>query len=211
MASSYSFARGWYGKEAALGLSEMGTDLFYYGYDNKQKSLCQYNFTADALENNTADNASLDHYWELFNCAVDVCNNALKYVGESTCLPENQKNQYLGEAYFLRAFYHFHMVNIWGAIPYSTEPSKTQNFSPVRTPENVVYGGILGDLDRSIQLFAECNYKSKADGRANYWAAKALRAALCRFVVGWPAQREGGWQRDLCCHGRKSPLQGCPG
>lgn len=185
VASSYSFARGWYGKEAALGLSEMGTDLFYYGYDNKQKSLCQYNFTADALENNTADNASLDHYWELFNCAVDVCNNALKYVGESTCLPENQKNQYLGEAYFLRAFYHFHMVNIWGAIPYSTEPSKTQNFSPVRTPENVVYGGILGDLDRSIQLFAECNYKSKADGRANYWAAKALRARVLLYAASW--------------------------
>ena len=38
VASCYSFARGWYGKEAGLGLSEMGTDLFYYGYDNKQKS-----------------------------------------------------------------------------------------------------------------------------------------------------------------------------
>ena len=29
----YSYARGWYGKEAGLGLSEMGTDEFYYGYD----------------------------------------------------------------------------------------------------------------------------------------------------------------------------------
>ena len=37
VANCYTFARGWYGKEAALGLSEMGTDLFYYGYDNKQK------------------------------------------------------------------------------------------------------------------------------------------------------------------------------
>lgn len=32
VANCYTFARGWYGKEAGLGLSEMGTDLFYYGY-----------------------------------------------------------------------------------------------------------------------------------------------------------------------------------
>lgn len=50
VANCYTFARGWYGKEAGLGLSEMGTDLFYYGYDNKQKSLCSYNFNAAALE-----------------------------------------------------------------------------------------------------------------------------------------------------------------
>ena len=81
LAASYSYTRGWYGKEAGLGLSEMGTDLFYYGYDNKQKSLCSYTFDATALENNVANNPSLDHYWELFNSAVDVTNNAIKYIG----------------------------------------------------------------------------------------------------------------------------------
>ncbi|HPN77925.1 MAG TPA: hypothetical protein PLP79_12370, partial [Prolixibacteraceae bacterium] len=84
IASAYSFARGWYGKEAGLGLSEMGTDLFYYGYDNKQKSLNSYNLTAVSLDGNSADNASLDHYWEMFYCAVDVCNTALKYVPLNT-------------------------------------------------------------------------------------------------------------------------------
>ena len=66
IASCYSFARGWYGKEAGLGLSEMGTDVFYHGYDNKQKGLVTYNLTAESLEGNTSDNPCLDHYWELF-------------------------------------------------------------------------------------------------------------------------------------------------
>src|SRR5574344_1542325 len=48
VASCYSFARGWDGKEAGLGRSEMGTDLFYYGYDNKQKSLTSYNIAAES-------------------------------------------------------------------------------------------------------------------------------------------------------------------
>jgi len=111
VANCYTFARGWYGKEAGLGLSEMGTDLFYFGYDNKQKSLCSYTFTPASLGNsNTADNPCLDDYWELFYCAVDVCNNAIKYTDDATFLGAGTKNQYLGEAYFLRAFYYFHMV-----------------------------------------------------------------------------------------------------
>ena len=40
---------GMVGKEAGLGLSEMGTDLFYYGYDNKQKSLTFYNIAAERV------------------------------------------------------------------------------------------------------------------------------------------------------------------
>lgn len=80
VASTYSFARGWYGKEPALGLAEMGTDLFYYGFDCKQKSLVSYNFGAESLGNNVQNNPCLDQYWELFYNAVDVCNNAIEQV-----------------------------------------------------------------------------------------------------------------------------------
>src|SRR3990172_8540697 len=37
VAASYSYLRGWYGKEAAFGLSEGGTDTWLTGYDNRQK------------------------------------------------------------------------------------------------------------------------------------------------------------------------------
>jgi len=66
VSSCYSFSRAWYGKEAGLGLSEMGTDLFNYGYDNKQKSLNSYNLSSVSLDSNESDNACLDQYWEAF-------------------------------------------------------------------------------------------------------------------------------------------------
>ena len=185
VANCYTFARGWYGKEAGLGLSEMGTDLFYYGYDNKQKGLLSYNLSAASLDGNTADNPCLDQYWELYYSATDVCNNAIKYVNEATFLGNDQKNRELAEAYFMRAFYYFHMVNIWGAIPYNSEPITAQNFNPVRTPENEVYGNILTDLDKAVELFNAANYKTKTDGRANYWAAKALRARVLLYAASW--------------------------
>jgi hypothetical protein len=185
VASCYSFSRGWYGKEAGLGLSEMGTDLFYFGYDNKQKSLNSYNITAESLENNVADNASLDHYWEMFYAAVDVCNNALKYVPENTVINQNQKNQYLGEAYFMRAFYYLHMVNIWGPIPFNSEPPVGIVTDPTRESEEFIYSKILEDLDNSIKSFDAANYRIKTDGRANYWAARALKARTLLYAASW--------------------------
>lgn len=185
VASCYSFARGWYGKEAGLGLSEMGTDLFYYGYDNKQKSLTSYNLTPVSLDGNNSDNASLDHYWEMFYAATDVCNNALKYIPENEAINETAKSQYIGEAYFLRAFYYFHMVNIWGPIPYNSEPINSIITEPVRVPEEEVYSNILADLDMSIQAFEDAGYMTKADGRANFWAARALKARVLLYAASW--------------------------
>src|SRR5690606_42160242 len=57
IASSYSFARGWYGKEAGRGLSEMGTGLFYYGYDKKEKSWNAYHLTRVSREGNARHSA----------------------------------------------------------------------------------------------------------------------------------------------------------
>lgn len=184
LASCYSFARGWYGKEPALGLSEMGSDLFYFGFDNKQKSLNSYSITSLTMPG-VNDNACLDEYWELFYSAVDVCNNALYFVPRNTVISNTEKNIYLGEAYFLRAFYHFHMVNMWGAIPYNEEPIRAFSTKPVRMPEAEVYTKILQDLDKSIQAFETANYKTKTEGRANYWAARALKARVLLYEASW--------------------------
>lgn len=185
VSSCYSFARGWYGKEAGLGLSEMGTDLFYYGYDNKQKSLTSYNIAAESLDGNSSDNACLDHYWELFYSAVDVCNNALYYVPLNSVISDNTRQQYMGEAYFLRAFYYFHMVNIWGPIPYNNAPITQIVTDPTRVPEEQIYSNILADLDSSIAAFETAGYKIKTDGRANYWAARALKSRVLLYAASW--------------------------
>lgn len=184
MASCYSFARGWYGKEPSLGLSEMGTDLFYYGFDNKQKSLNSYSITALTMAG-VNDNACLDEYWELFYSAVDVCNNALYFVPKNNVINDNDRSIFMGEAHFLKAFYYFHMVNIWGAIPYNDAPVSTFSTEPVRLSEADVYTKILADLEKSIEYFEAANYKTKADGRANYWAARAFKARVLLYEASW--------------------------
>ena len=185
VSSCYSYTRAWYGKEAGLGLSEMGTDLFYAGYDNKQRSLVQYSLTPASLDTNSADNACLDHYWEAFYCGIDVCNTALKYVRENSIIDDNTKTQYLGEVYFLRAFYYLHLVNIWGPVPYNEDVITTINTAPTRLSEEEVYSKILADLDQSISMFESVGYAKKTDGRANYWAARALKSRTLLYAASW--------------------------
>ena len=192
--SAYTFTHGWWGKEPSLGLAEMGSDLFYFGYDNKQKSMLKYDISAEALGNNVADNPCLDQYWEMFYAGVDVCNNALKYVPECSVIDDNKKAAYLGDAYFLRALYYSQMVAMWGPIPYNTEPITAINNNPVRVPESEVYANILADLKLSMENYKKANIMTAkaatAAGRAYYYSAEALYARVALYAASWLGQSQ---------------------
>ena len=187
--SAYTYTHGWWGKEPSLGLAEMGSDLFYFGYDNKQKSMLKYDISAEALGNNVADNPCLDQYWEMFYAGVDVCNNALKYVPECSVIDDTKKAAYLGDAYFLRALYYSQMVALWGPIPYNAEPITSINNNPVRVPEAEVYGKILDDLKLSMENYKKANVmdgkSATATGRAYYYSAEALYARVALYAASW--------------------------
>lgn len=173
--SAYDYTHGWWGKEPSLGLAEMGSDLFYFGYDNKQKSMLKYDISAEALGNNVADNPCFDQYWEMFYAGIDVCNNALKYVPTCLVIDDNKKAAYKADALFLRALYYSQMVAMWGPIPYNTEPVAAINNNPVRVPEAEVYANILNDLKEAMNNYKQANVMTAkaatAAGRAYYYSA----------------------------------------
>ena len=188
--SCYAYTRAWWGKEAGLGLTEAGTDVILAGFDNKQKSLVSYNLTARSLDGNTADDAVLDHYWEMFYDAIDVCNNALVYIPLNTNISDTKKEQYLGEVKFLRALYYSQMVATWGPIPYRTEPVTAVSTTPVRVPEAEVYKYILTDIDEAIGHFRAASFTDKKAnggelGRATLYAAQALKARVALYAASW--------------------------
>lgn len=182
VASCYTYSRAWYGKEAALGLSEMGSDLFYYGFDNKQKSLNSYKITAESLNSNESDNPCLDQYWEAFFTAVNVCNTTLEYVPKNAFLSDAKKTQHLGEAHFLRAFYYWHMVNMWGPVPYYKESIKTVSTEATRDTEESVYSNMLADLDDAAKELASTTAKTSS---VHYWAVRAFKARVLLYAASW--------------------------
>jgi hypothetical protein len=181
VAASYCYLRGWYGKEAAFGLSEGGTDTWLTGYDNRQKVLIDYSGITPEVATSSREtmNACFDEYWELFYTAVNTCNTGIKYVSEASedILSDEQREAYLGELKALRAFYYWHLVETWGPVQINTEPVNSISTLAYRDSEEDVYAFMLNDIDEAIVHLAN---QTPKNGRINLWAAKALKA---RFLL----------------------------
>lgn len=182
VAACYSYTRGWYGKEAAMGLSEGGTDTWLTGFDNRQKVLIDYSAITPEVATTTKEtmNACFDEYWEMLFTAVNLCNTGIKYVNAAAAsvLSEDQRNAYLGELKTLRAFYYWHLVETWGPVQINTEPVTDASTVGRRDSEEDVYNFMLNDLNEAIAHLAKQTAKT---GRINLWAAKALKARLLLY------------------------------
>jgi hypothetical protein len=182
VASSYSYLRGWYGKEAAFGLSEGGTDIWLTGYDNRQKVLVDYSGITPEVATSSREtmNACFDEFWELFFTAVNVCNTGIKYVTEAPAgiLTDDERATYLGELKTLRAFYYWHLVETWGPVPINLEPVNNVSTVAFRNSEEEVYDFMLNDVEEAIDYLTGKNAKT---GHINLWAAMALKARLLLY------------------------------
>jgi len=94
------------------------------------------------------------------------------------------KNQALGEAYFLRAYYYLKLAQFFGNVPLITEPS------PVNYPkatEDEIFGLIASDLKKAIELTSSTKFTSlpvENLGHATKWAAEGIMARAFLFYTG---------------------------
>ena len=78
-------------------------------------------------------------------------NATLRLIGNTTDLNSIDKDNLMGEALFLRAFYHFELWKIWGNIPFIDEEE-----SDYRVPNDVdPFPQILQDLTTAVELLPE--------------------------------------------------------
>jgi starch-binding outer membrane protein, SusD/RagB family len=178
LAESYSFLRGWYGKQGGIYLSEGGCDIWLTGFDNQEKGLADYTSITPEVINGAMD-PCFDEYWELLYSAINTCNLGIKNVDliSTGVLSETEKNIYTGELKALRAFYYWHLVETWGAVQINREPIKNVLTTAKRDSEEDVYTFMLEDIDDAITRLAD---KTAKTGHINLWAAKAMRA---RFLL----------------------------
>lgn len=182
LAAGYSYLRGWYGKEAAYGLSEGGTDLWLTGYDSRQKVLIDYSGITPQVATSTREtmNACFDEYWEMFYTAVNTVNTGLKNI---PLVPENilsasDKSVYIGELKALRAFYYWHLVETWGPVQINKEAVNNVSTVGKRNSEQEVYSFMLEDIEDAITRLAG---KTTKTGHINLWAAKAMKARILLY------------------------------
>lgn len=94
---------------------------------------------------------------------------------------EIQKNKLEGEALFLRAYYYFDLVRMFGTVPLvlGTIPENL----PKASPEEL-FGQIAADLLLAIEKLPNIPFSEKDLGRATKWAAEGMLARVFLYYTG---------------------------
>ncbi|AQG79888.1 hypothetical protein AWR27_11470 [Spirosoma montaniterrae] len=131
----------------------------------------------------STDNRVLEGWGEL-NAIVARANQVIANV-PAIQMNEARKKEILGEAYFLRAFAHFHLLNMWGNIPLITKPvNALEDILVPQAPAADVWASIKSDLR---QAQSSLPAEPKDVGRATAGAATALLGKAHLYTKDWAA------------------------
>ena len=101
---------------------------------------------------------------------------------------EATKKRYTAEAHFLRAYYYFDLVRMFGNVPLLTQPLEPGNYNiPQATPDSI-YHLIASDLKQAAADLPATPFPgipSSEYGRATKWAAEALLGRVFLYYTGY--------------------------
>lgn len=141
-------------------------------------------------QNIVFDGLNLSSYfnsmWSDIYVGISRANNAIKYIPTTPGLSEQDRERYMAEAKFFRAFNYFYLVRMFGAVPLITEPYESlENLFLERTPADQVYALILEDLESAIGSNSLSNTSMPANsGRVTQGIAQTLLAEVNLTMSG---------------------------
>lgn len=138
----------------------------------------------DRLDN---ANSRLQTMWNATYYPVENCNSVIEHVSVTTLVDEVTKQRYLGQVYFLRAWYYFQAVRLFGDVPLKLVTTKDLNDVRIRrSPKEAVYEQIVKDLTAA----ENCGLPwIDPSGRVSLGAVKSLLAKVYITMAGYPLQK----------------------
>lgn len=127
----------------------------------------------------TSANTILDDLWENFGNGIYRCNKILDKIDDADFNPV-KKQQFKGEALFVRALTAFNMYRAWGTVPVARRVLTVSEALQLGRPtEEDMYTYLAGDLEQIIEEnMLPDTYTGNDIGRATSGAAKALLAKV---------------------------------
>ncbi len=122
----------------------LGTDIAYHGEDpNSNLFLCNY------VNNLTSSNTDYRNIWVWLYELIQRSNVLLEGIEKADptiWTSEAQKNAYMAEAMFFRAYAYRMLVSFYGDVPLVTEVIRSAKTDFVRTPKAQVYAQMEADF-----------------------------------------------------------------
>lgn len=126
-------------------------------------------------------------WWNATYYPLENCNSAIANISKTTIINDEAKNKYLGELYFLRAWYYFQGVRLFGGIPLKTTPTTDlTNIQLPKATEGEIYDQIVSDLEAAEASGLPWTDKS---GHVTMGAIKSLLAHVYITMAGFPLSK----------------------
>lgn len=141
-----------------------------------------------------ASNGGFNGIWSYDYEGISRTNTAIDYLTDEDVMSKLNiepalKNRLLGEAYFLRAFYYFDLVTLFGDVPLLLKPlvSFEEAYEVAqRVDKATVWEQISSDLKNAKSLLPNTKYSSESEKwRVSKGAVIAMQAKVALFNQKW--------------------------
>lgn len=123
-------------------------------------------------------------WWQYSYQGINAANTVLSYV-PAIDMDEALKNRILSEAHFLRAYFYFDLVRLFGDVPLVEEPTKdVSNVKAPRDSQEQIYALITADL-LAAEQYLPLTFDAAETGRATKGAAQTLLAKVYLTQKKW--------------------------
>ncbi len=141
-------------------------------------------------EGNIDDIGVAEEVWQPFYQVIINANIILNRINDNENISESGRNQFRGEALFLRAYAYYHLTNLWGDVPYFRDELLLEEIRTLgRSNVTQIRNDIINDLQEAQDLLPE-SYPSSELGRASKWAAATLMVKVALWLEDWQLARD---------------------
>lgn len=138
----------------------------------------------DGFTQNSGEDIYLN-LWEINYKGIFRANMIISRFDQAEYDNLSQKNQALGEAHFLRAYFYLRLTQYFGSVPLKIEPNPDN--LPKAEPADI-FALIASDLKLAIDIMPNTEFGAISTdrlGHANKWAAEALMARAFLYYTGY--------------------------
>lgn len=197
-------------------------DVYGDKYSNKISNiddLCYYarlNQSGNVFTNtyNSSNNEIYTAWSELYS-GINNANILLENIEDADISDVKVKNRIIGEAKFLRAYYHFLLAQAWYDIPIRNTSVKDINKSSLEaTPHAEAIDWIIKEMEECLELVDNSEY-DKSPSHVKKTVVEGILARVCLWRAGYPSnggkpfyEKAAKYANDVYISGKHKLYQG---
>jgi hypothetical protein len=133
-----------------------------------------------------AENSVIQGRWQIRYIGINRANKLLEGITNNDKITPAVRKRVIAEAKFLRAFYMFELVKVFGGVPIVTKVLSPSEFTLPRNTEAECWAQIEKDLSEAIPDLPKKSELIQSElGRATWGAATALLTKAYIFQEKW--------------------------